>query len=165
MNTIEGGRVGQIVCNLSKYSAIIDCVNNGDLTTTDAATTTAAIVALIGDDTAYITGGEKPCNTATILGCNTSYLGLIAANISKCDHISDLLVSGKLGVYKADGNHEMYAVNSSNIMEYIGTINSNYVDKVTNITYVKLNPDEPEPETPSTGGGTDDLDPVNDTWN
>ena len=165
VNTIENGRVGQICCNLSKYSAIIDCINNGDLTTTDSQTTTAALVALIGDDTAYLTGGEKPCNTATILGCNTSYLGLIAANISKCDHVSDVLVSGKLGVYKADGNHEMYAVSNSNIMDFIGTVNSNYKDKVTNITYVKLNPDDPEPETPSTGGGIDDLDPVNDTWN
>lgn len=165
VNTIVNGRVGQICCNLSKYSAIIDCINNGDLTTTDSETTTAGLVALIGDDTAYITGGEKPCNTATIIGGNASYLGLIAANISKCDHVSDLLVSGKLGVYKADGNHEMYAISNSNIMDFIGTINSNYVDKVTNITYVKLNPDEPEPETPSTGGGIDDLDPINDTWN
>ena len=165
VNTIENGRIGQICCNLSKYSAVIDCINNGDLTTTDSQTTTAALVALIGDDTVYLTGGEKPCNTATILGGNTSYLGLIAANISKCDHISDVLVSGKLGVYKADGNHEMYAVSNSNIMDFIGSINSNYKDKVTNITYVKLNPDDPEPETPSTGGGIDDLDPVNDTWN
>lgn len=165
VNTIENGRIGQIVCNLSKYSAVIDCINNGDLTTMDAQTTTAALVALIGDDTAYITGGEKPCNTATIIGGNTSYLGLIAANISKCDHVSDLLVSGKLGVYKENGNHEMYAVNNSNIMEYIGTINSNYKDKVTNITYVKLNPDDPDPEVPSTGGNIGDLDPVNDQWN
>ena len=165
VNTIENGRIGQIVCNLSKYSAVIDCINNGDLTTMDAQTTTAALVALIGDDTAYITGGEKPCNTATIIGGNTSYLGLIAANISKCDHVSDLLVSGRLGVYKENGNHEMYAVNNSNIMEYIGTINSNYKDKVTNITYVKLNPDDPDPEVPSTGGNIGDLDPVNDQWN
>ena len=74
-------------------------------------------------------------------------------------------MSGKLGAYKADGNHEMYAVSNSNIMDFIGTINANYKDKVTNITYVKLNPDDPEPETPSTGGGITDLDPVNDTWN
>ena len=165
VNTIANGRVGQICCNLSKYSAIIDCINNGDLTTSDAQTTTAALVALVGDDTAYITGGEKPCNTATIIGGNASYLGLIAANISKCDHVSDIVVSGKLGVYKEDGNHEMYAVNSSNIMEYIGTVSSAYKEKVTNITYVKLNPDDPEPETPATGGGIDDLDPVDDTWN
>ena len=165
VNTIENGRIGQIVCNLSKYSGVVDCVNNGDLTTTTAQTTTASLVALIGDDTAYITGGEKPCNTATIIGGNTSYLGLIAANISKCMKVSDLIVSGKLGVYKEDGKHEMYAVNNSNVMEYIGTINANYKDKVTNITYVKLNPDDPEPEVPSAGGNIDDLDPVNDKWN
>ena len=165
VNTIENGRVGQIACNVSKYCAIIDCVNNGDLTTTGSATTTASLVALIGDDSAYIKGGDRTANTGTILGCNISYLGLLCANVSKCASVSDVILSGKLGVYKADGNHEMYAVNSSNIMEYIGTVSTAYKEKVTNITYVKANPDDPDPETPSTGGNIDDLDPINDTWN
>ena len=162
VNTITDGRIGQIVCNLSVNSAVIDCVNNGDLTTTGSSTTTAALVALIGDDTAYIEGGERIANTGTILGCNTTYLGLLAANMNKFDHIRDVMLSGRLGVYKADGNHEMYAVNSSNIMSYIGKLNANYADKASNITYVSSGP---EPETPSEGGNISDLDPVDDTWN
>ena len=75
--------------------------------------------------------------------------------------MSNVILSGKLGVYKADGNHEMYPVNSSNIMEYIGYINAAYKEKVTNITYVS---EGPEPETPEKDGGITDLDPVNDTW-
>ncbi|MBO4670929.1 MAG: BACON domain-containing protein [Bacteroidales bacterium] len=165
VNTIVNGRVGQICCNLSVNSHIIDCVNTGDLTTTDPQTTTAAIVALMGDDTVFLEGGERTVNTGTIIGGNTKYLSLLCANNNKFDHVSDVVLSGKLGVYKADGNHEMYAVNAANIMEYIGYINAAYADKVTNITYVKANPDEPEPETPSADGGIDDLESVKDTWN
>lgn|GEM_PF-1157704 len=162
VNTIVGGRVGQIVCNLSVNSALIDCVNNGDLTTTDPGTTTGALAALVGDDTVYIEGGERIANTGTILGCNTTYLGLIGANMTKFDHISNIVLSGHLGVYKSDGNHEMYAVNSSNIMSYVGKIGSGYAEKMTNITYITSGP---EPETPSEGGSISDLDPVDDTWN
>ena len=162
VNTIVGGRIGQIVCNISTNSALIDCVNNGDLTTTDPGTTTGALAALVGDDTVYIEGGERIANTGTILGCNTSYLGLIGANMTHFDHISNIVLSGHLGVYKSDGNHEMYAVNSSNIMSYVGKIGSGYAEKMTNITYITSGP---EPETPSEGGGISDLDPVDDTWN
>jgi hypothetical protein len=168
-NTIENGRIGQIVCNLSANSAVIDCVNNGDLTTTGAKTTTGALVALLGDDTAYIEGGERICNTGTILsafdpstdGNNRNFSGLLCANMNKFDHISNVILSGRYGAYKADGGHEMYPVNAANIMEYIGWLNDSYKEKVTNITYTSSGP---EPETPEAGGGISDLDPVNDTW-
>lgn len=171
INNNGNGRIGQICCNLSTKSAVIDCVNTGDLTTTGASTTAGALVALIGDDTVYIEGGERCCNTGTILGCNRTYLSLLCANNNKFDHVSNVILSGKLGVYKADGNHEMYDMNSANIMEFIGYINSAYADKVTNITYVSdpgtiPGPDEPaEPESPDKNGGIDGLDLVNDTWN
>jgi hypothetical protein len=164
INTIENGRVGQICCNLSVNSHVIDCVNNGDLTTTDSQTTTAAIVALLGDDSVFVEGGERTVNTGTIIGGNVKYLSLLCANNNKFDHISNCILSGKLGEYKADGNHAMFAVNASNIMENIGYINAAYADKITNITYVSANPDDPG-DTPSAGGGITDLDPVNDTWN
>lgn len=168
-NTIANGRIGQIVCNLSANSAVIDCVNNGDLTTTGAKTTTGALVALLGDDTAYIEGGERICNTGTILsafdpstdGSNRNFSGLLCANMNKFDHVSNVILSGRYGAYKADGNHEMYPVNAANIMEYIGWLNDSYKEKATNITYVSSGP---EPETPEAGGGISDLDPVNDTW-
>lgn len=162
-NTIHDGRIGQICCNLSTNCRIVDCVNTGDLTTSDELTRTGAILSLVGDDTAYVEGGERTANTGTILGGCAEYLGLIGGYNNKFDHISDLVLSGKIGLYKADGNHEMYPVNSSNVMEYIGKLNSAYASKVTAITYVS--PTGEDPETPSAGGGISDLDPVNDTWN
>jgi len=164
VNTNANGRVGQICCNLSVQSHVIDCVNTGDLTTTGPDTTAGALVALIGDDSVFIEGGERIANTGTILGCNAKYLSLLCANNNKFDHVSNVILSGKLGVYKADGNHMMYAVSDGNIMENIGYINPAYATKVTNITYQRGS-DEPEPETPKAGGGISDLDPVNDTWN
>jgi hypothetical protein len=125
---------------------------------------TGALVALVGDNTAYIEGGERTANTGTILGGDPNYLGLICGYNNKFDHISDLVLSGRIGLYKADGNHEMYPVNSGNVMEYIGNLNKDYADKVTNITYISPS-GEPEPETPKAGGSIKDLDPVNDTWN
>ena len=160
VNTFENGRVGQICCNLSVRSHLKDCVNTGDLTTSDSQTTTGALVALMGDDTAYIEGGERVANTGTIIGGNTKYLSLLCANNNKFDHLSDLKVAGKLGVYKADGNHEMYAISPATIMDFIGYINPAYIEKVSNITFVGE-----ATELPSTGGGINDLDPVNDTWN
>ncbi len=171
VNNNGNGRIGQICCNLSENSAVIDCVNTGDLTTTGASTTAGALVALIGNKTAYLEGGERCCNTGTILGCNVTYLSLLCANNNAFDHISNVILSGKLGVYKADGNHEMYDVNSANIMEFIGYIAPAYADKMINITYVSdpgtiPGPDEPaEPESPDKNGGIDGLDLVNDTWN
>ena len=163
-NSIENGRIGQICCNLSTNCRIVDCVNTGDLTTPDKDTRTGAILSLVGDDTAYIEGGERTANTGTILGGCADYLGLIGGYNNKFDHISDLVLSGRIGLYKADGNHEMYPVNSSNVMEFIGKLNAAYASKVTNITYVSPS-GEPEPETPKAGGGIKDLESVNDTWN
>ena len=160
VNTIVGGRVGQICCNLSEYSSLKDCVNNGNLTTTDSGTTTAALVALVGQDTASIEGGERVANTGIIIGANTSYLSLLVANTTKCEYVKNLKLAGKLGVYKADGNHEMYPVNESNIMQYVGKIAAAYADKYSNITFVGE-----ATATPSKDGGITDLDPVNDSWN
>ena len=160
LNTAPDGRIGQICCNLSYHSYIKDAVNTGNLTTTGSSCRTGAIVGLIGDVTAYIEGGERVTNTGTILGCNTTYLGLLNAHNSNFDHISDIKLAGKLGVYKEDGNHEMYPISNATIMDYIGNISAANKEKVSNITFVGE-----ATETPSTGGGISDLDPVNDTWN
>jgi hypothetical protein len=165
VNTFTNGRIGMICCNLSAQSAIIDCVNNGDLTVTGASTTAGGLVALMGDDSCYLEGGENPSNTGTILGITPKYLGLLCANTNKFDHVKDVILSGKVGLYKEDGNHEMYAVTNDNVLQYVGYINPSYAEKVSNITYVKSDPNEPDPEVPSTGGGIGELDQVNDTWN
>ncbi|MBR1407207.1 MAG: hypothetical protein IJ578_09815, partial [Bacteroidales bacterium] len=118
---------------LAAQSGLIDCVNNGNLTTTDASTTTGAFVALLNDNSTYIEGGS---NTGTIVGANTKYLALVCANFSKFDHVSDVVVSGRIGVYKADGDHEMYGVTAENFLEYIGSVSTANLAKVTGLTYV-----------------------------
>lgn len=144
-NTIANGRIGQVVCFLSYKSGIIDGQNNGDLTTTDSKTTTGGIVALTGDATSYIEGGERVANTATIISGfdpNTDsqkrrFSGLIGGYLNTFDHISNLKVGGQLGVYNAGGSPEMFNINADNIMTYIGCINNSYASKITGITYVE----------------------------
>ena len=169
-NNSNGARIGQICCNLASYSGLIDCVNTGNLTTSHSASTAAGLVALMGQDTCFIEGGERVANTGTIIGANTKYLGLLCANTNKFDHISNVILSGKTGVYKADGNHEINAVNASNFMEFIGYVNKDYAEKMTNITYVGdagpgPGPDPEDPDSPDKNGGIQDLDLVNDNWN
>ena len=147
VNTISNGRIGQIVCNLSAQSALIDCQNNGDLTTTDSKTTTGGLVALVGDDTAYIEGGERVANTATIISgfdpntdsAKRRFSGLIGGNLSKFNHISDVKVSGRLGVYKEGADPEMFEITQDNFMTYVANITASYVSKITNMTYVEQN--------------------------
>ena len=144
-NTVENGRIGQIVCNLSVQSGVIDCQNNGDLTTTDAKTTTGGLIALMGDATSYLEGGDRVANTATIIsgydpetdGNKRRFSGLIAGYLNLFDHVSNVKVGGQLGVYKSDGNHEMFDINSENIMTYIGCINANSASKISGISFVE----------------------------
>ncbi|MBQ7270031.1 MAG: DUF4886 domain-containing protein [Bacteroidales bacterium] len=62
-NSIANGRIGQIVCNLSVQSGLVDCQNNGNLITTGNKTTTAGLVALMGDKTCYMEGCDRVANT------------------------------------------------------------------------------------------------------
>jgi len=159
LNTFENGRIGQICCYLGSQSAILDCVNAGDLITTDSQTTTGAIAALMADDSDYIEGGSRVANTGTIIGANTQYLSLLCANNSAFDHISDVILSGKLGRYSADGKHKMYSVTNSNILKFIGAIKAGYADRITNISYIQS-----APGGDSEGGSIDPLDPFDDLW-
>ena len=144
-NTVANGRIGQIVCNLSVQSGVIDCQNNGDLTTTDAKTTTGGLIALMGEKTCYLEGGDRVANTATIISGydpstdsnNRRFSGLIAGYLNLFDHVSNVKVGGKLGVYDAGGNHEMFEINSENFMTYIGWINANSASKITGLSFVE----------------------------
>ena len=144
-NTVANGRAGQIVCNLSAQSGVIDCQNNGDITTTDPKTTTGGLIALMGDKTCYLEGGDRVANTATVISgfdpstdaSNRRFSGLICANFSAIDHVSNVKVGGSLGVYNAGGSPEMFDINDENFMTYVGVINSSYTSKVTGLSYVK----------------------------
>ncbi len=128
-NDFVNGRIGNVVCYLKTNCGLVDCVNYGNLTTSNKQTTAGGLAALLDIDSAYIEGGA---NYGTILGANTSYLGLICANCSKFDHISDVTVSGRIGVYGG----EMYSVDSENFLNYIGTFSATNAAKITGLTYV-----------------------------
>ena len=161
VSTFVNGRIGQICCLLGIDSAIIDCVNEGDLTTENSQTTAGVMAALVNDDSAYLEGGTRTANTGTIITANTSTRGLLVANLSKFDHVSDFILSGKLGNYKGSAvPPTMIDVTSSNIMQYIGHISSGYESKITRISF-KMVP----PEGPWTSGDIGDLNQVDDHWN
>ncbi len=132
VNTIANGRVGNVVSVLYKNAVAEGLVNNGNLTTTDAATHAGAIVSFFNDDAIVMKGGK---NTGTVIAANTTYRGLIGGNIAKFTSISGVTVGGKLGVYKEDGNHEMIDVNAGNFTEYIGVVSDANRAKITDLTW------------------------------
>ncbi len=128
-NEFVNGRIGNVVCYLKTNCGLVGCVNYGNLTTSNKQTTAGGLAALLDIDSAYIEGGA---NYGTIIGANTSYLGLVCANCSKFDHISDVTVSGRIGEYGG----EMYSVDSENFLNYIGTFSAANAAKITGLTYV-----------------------------
>jgi len=132
VNKMVNGRVGNIVSLLGLNSGIENCINNGNLTCSDGQTTAGAFVALFNDNNCYLTGGK---NTGTIIGASTQYTGLIGANLSKFDHISGTTVGGKIGYYKAGGNHEMVTLTQDNFQNYIGSVSEANRAKITGLVF------------------------------
>ena len=86
--------------------------------------------------------GLRAQNPASLAGKVTDaggdyprFTGLPCANMNKFDHIPGVILSGKTGLYKADGNHVMNAVDASNFMDYIGYVPDTNKSKLTNISY------------------------------
>lgn len=132
VNTMVNGRIGNLVSLIGLGSCMEDCVNNGDLMTTDVATTTGGMAALLNDNSVYIKGGA---NYGTIIGANTKYLGIIAANMSKFGSITGFTVSGKIGEYNAEGNHNMYPMTSSTYMDYLGAVSDANRTKISDLKF------------------------------
>ena len=140
-NSFANARIAQIVCNLGNYSGVVDCTNNGDLTTTDAKTTTGGMVALFNGDETYLEGGT---NTGTIItgfdpstdGNNRNFSGIIGANINKFKHVKDFVVSGKYGHYKGAEAPEMATITAENFRDYIGYRTEANEAKITGLTDV-----------------------------
>ena len=132
VNTIAGGRVGNVVSVLFKNAVADGLVNNGNLTTTASDTHAGAIIGFFNDDKIVMRGGK---NTGTIIAAIGNYRGLLGANLSKFTSISDVTVGGRLGIYKADGNHEMIDVNAGNFTQYIGVVSDANREKITGLTW------------------------------
>lgn len=135
VNNYANGREAGIVCVIAGQCAIIDCVNYGDVTTSDAKTQAGGLFCLLNDNSCYVEGGA---NYGTILCAfetddqGRRFAGLVGANFSKFDHVSGVTVSGKIGT---DANN-IADVNSGNFMDYIGYVVPGYEEKISNLSYV-----------------------------
>ena len=132
VNSFSNGRIGNVVSVLYKNAVAEGLVNNGNLTVTQSNTHAGAIVCLFNDGGIVMKGGR---NTGTILAAISNYRGLLGANLSSFKSISDVTVGGKLGTYKADGNHEMIDVNAGNYTNYIGVVSNTNRKKITGLTW------------------------------
>ena len=119
VNTVANGRLGNIVCNISHYCTLKNCINNGDLTAiADGYKGTAGgIFALAGSAT--ITGIEGLENYGTIKTLSTAgkYIGLLWANHNNTFPTTNCVASGRIIV---DGVER--EINEGNYMENLGSI-------------------------------------------
>ena len=134
VNKIKDGRLGNIVCNMSHYCHLINCVNNGDIDATVEGYkgTVGGIFALAGSaNGCTITGGANygTIKTLSTAGTSLKYVGLLWANHNNTIPTSGLIASGRIII---DGVER--EINASNYMESIGSIK--YPDSVTDITWV-----------------------------
>ena len=118
-------------------SALVNCENRGNVTTTNNKTTTGGMVALIQGTGAYIQGGGNYGNVTTNFatdGSGRDFYGLVGANLNNFDSIDGVTVSGKL----INSSGEI-TVTAENFIEnnYIGWWNNETNKaKITNCTYV-----------------------------
>ena len=119
VNTVANGRLGNVVCNISHYCTLKNCVNNGDLDATAEGYkgTAGGIFALAGSAT--ITGIEGGGNYGTIKTLSTAgkYAGLLWANHNNTFPTSNIVASGRLFI---DGVE--VAISEANYMDYLGSI-------------------------------------------
>lgn len=119
VNAVVNGRLGNIVCNVSHYCTLKNCVNNGDLDATAEGYkgTAGGIFALAGSAT--ITGIEGGGNYGTIKTLTTAgkYVGLLWANHNNTIPTKDIVASGRIFI---DGVER--EISEANYMENLGYI-------------------------------------------
>ena len=131
VNAIADGRLGNVACVVGSGGNITNCVNNGNIETTDTGYkgTIGGIFALIGTNNIVVSGGA---NYGTVKTQSTaSNKGLVGAYLNVFKSVTNVTVSGKLYV---DGVQA--TITDSNYMDYVGKINSNHASKVTNLIWV-----------------------------
>lgn len=131
VNMVANGRLGNIVCNISHYCTLKNCVNNGDLEATAEgySGTVGGIFALAGSATT--TGIEGGGNYGTIktLSSAGKYIGLLWANHNNTFPTTNIVASGRIIV---DGVER--EISEANYMEHLGSIKD--PSCVTNILWV-----------------------------
>ncbi len=131
VNNVANGRLGNIVCNISYYCTLKNCINNGDLTAVaDGYKGTAGgVFALAG--AANITGMEGLENYGTIKTLNTAgkYVGLLWANHNNTIPTTNCVASGRIFI---DGVE--VEISEANYMEKVGYMKD--PSCVTNVRWV-----------------------------
>ena len=133
-NEYVNGREAGIACVIAEQCSIIDCVNNGNLATTDPKTTLGGLFALLNHDSCYVEGGANYGDIVCPIPVDDQgrqFRGLIGANFSKFDHVKGVKVGGRIG----DSESTLVAATAANFMELIGYVVDGAAEKITELEF------------------------------
>lgn len=119
-NSFTNSRNGNIVCFMSRKTAIKNSKNAGNLYVTGSTATAAGICALINDQDEVTTSYIENCrNEGEIVYPvpATSYKQLVYT-VNNIHHIKSLVAAGKVGKYESDGSISWVALNTENFRQY-----------------------------------------------
>lgn len=131
INTFVNGRVGNLTCIMGSGCSMDDCTNYGDVITSDPATTTAGMIALLNADNVVVSGGG---NYGTVISALDKYHGLLCANFSRFASVKGCYVGGACGTYSADGNHVMHELNATTWINHIGYYSTANFAKISELS-------------------------------
>ncbi|MCQ2114724.1 MAG: DUF4886 domain-containing protein [Bacteroidales bacterium] len=131
LNTFTNGRVGNLTCIMGSGCMMDDCTNYGDVVTSDPATTTAGMIALLNNANVVVTGGG---NYGKVISGNSQYHGLLVANFSAFSSFSGAFAGGACGTYSADGKHQMHDLTADTWISHIGYYSSSNFAKITELS-------------------------------
>lgn len=142
LSTMNNGRIANITCILGQEGYILDCVNNGSITTTQTNCQSGGFVALLNHASVYIKGGANYGDIISAFVTDSSgrdFRGLLVANFSAFGEVSGVTVSGRVGKYVEGSTPQWLDVNADNFIEgkYIGYWKDDAAKaKITGLTYV-----------------------------
>ena len=131
VNSFVNGRIANLTCIMGGGCSMDDCTNYGNVTTSDAATTTAGMVGLLNSDNVVLSGGG---NYGTVIGANEKYHGLLCANFSKFASVKGCYAGGACGTYASDGNHIMHELTADTWLSHIGYYSETNFAKISELS-------------------------------
>ena len=141
LSTMNNGRIANITCILGQEGYVLDCVNNGSITTTQTNCQSGGFVALLNHASVYIKGGANNGDIISAFVTDSSgrdFRGLLVANFSAFDEVSGVTVSGRVGKYVEGSTPQWLDVNAENFIDgrFIGHYTDANKAKIKNLTYV-----------------------------
>lgn len=126
-----GGRLGNITCICGAGVTMDNCINNGNIVTTNAATQLGGLSCLLNDASVVLKNNE---NYGKIIGDITTYKGTLAANLSKFGSLDKNIAGGSIGIYNG-GNYIMSEIDANNFMQFIGKYATTVESLITNTIF------------------------------